>query len=160
MRLPERRGHSRTERGTYSPLVPSQPYLWKPQADDRALKLPELSDSRTSPHHRPTGIHISRMRGQFRAVCRQPGNYHLNSRLWVCTLIRDSLSRPLLSIRTFIQFKLVQSRHSISDPRLSDWRVSSAEQQTLSYPPQRALPPPLWQLRPACAGARERRCPM
>src|SRR5260370_2604627 len=71
MRLPERRGRSRTG-GTYSPLVPSQPYLWKPQADDRALKLPERSDSRTSPHHRPTGIHISRMRGQFLAVCREP----------------------------------------------------------------------------------------
>jgi hypothetical protein len=34
MRLPERRGRSRTERGTYSPLVPSQPYLLKPQTDD------------------------------------------------------------------------------------------------------------------------------
>jgi len=34
MRLPERRGRSRTERGTYTPLVPSQPYLLKPQTDD------------------------------------------------------------------------------------------------------------------------------
>jgi hypothetical protein len=29
------------------------------------------------------------------------------TRLWVCTLIRDSLSRPLLSIHTSIQLKLV-----------------------------------------------------